>query len=79
MMNKLRKLISDTILVVIGNAVLAFGVAVFAVPSRLIYGGATGLSFIIEHFTSFNYATVVFVINMFMLVLGFVVLGKSSL
>lgn len=77
MMNKLRKLISDTILVVIGNAVLAFGVAVFAVPSRLIYGGATGLSFIIEHFTSFNYATVVFVINMFMLVLGFVVLGKK--
>lgn len=76
-MHSIQRILRDTVLVVIGNLFLAFGVAVFAVPSQLIYGGATGLALIIEHFISLNYASIVFVINMLMLVLGYFVLGKQ--
>ncbi len=76
-MHSIQRILRDTLLVVIGNLFLAFGVAVFAVPSQLIYGGATGLALIIEHFISLNYASIVFVINMLMLVLGYFVLGKQ--
>ena len=76
-MHSLKRVIRDSLLVVLGNAVVAFGVAVFAVPSDLIVGGATGLSLSIEQFVSVNYATIVFGINMVMLIIGFLVLGKK--
>ena len=75
-MHNVNKIIRDTALVVIGNAILAFGVAVFAVPANLIIGGASGLSLIFSQFIPINYATIVFFINMVMLVVGFFVLGK---
>lgn len=73
----MKKVISDIVLVLLGNAVLAFGYAVFAIPANLIVGGATGIALIIERFSIFNYATIVFFINMAMLVLGFFILGKK--
>lgn len=77
MHDSIKRTIRDTLLVVIGNAILAFGVAVFAVPSNLIVAGATGIALIICKFISIDYASIVFVINMIMLVLGFFVLGKK--
>lgn len=76
-MHSLVRFIRDVIFVTIGNIVLAFGVAVFAVPANLIVGGATGLSLILNQFIPINYATIVFGINMIMLVLGYFVLGKK--
>lgn len=76
-MYSIKRLVRDSILVVLGNAILAFGVAVFAVPADLIVGGATGLSLVFGHFIPINYATIVLAINMVMLVLGFVMLGKK--
>lgn len=76
-MRNMKKIIRDSLLVVIGNAIVAFGIAVFAVPANLIVGGATGLSLIIGHFIPLNYATIVFGINLVMLMVGFLVLGKK--
>ena len=64
-------------MVLIGNAILAFGYAAFALPSELIVGGATGIALIVEHFTMIDYTIVVFVINMIMLAVGYMVLGKK--
>ena len=63
-MHQAKHLVRDTLIVLLGNLVLAFGVAVFAVPSNLIVAGATGIALIICEFISVNYATVVFIINM---------------
>lgn len=76
-MHSIARLMRDVIFVTIGNIILAFGVAVFAVPAHLIVGGATGLSLIFNQFIPINYATIVFGINMIMLVLGYFVLGKK--
>ena len=76
-MHSLVRFIRDAIFVTIGNIILAFGVAVFAVPANLIVGGATGLSLILNQFIPINYATIVFGINIIILVLGYFVLGKK--
>ena len=73
----MRKLIIHTIIVLIGNALLALGYAAFAIPTNLIVGGATGIALCVEHFTSIDYALIVFAINMMMLVVGYFVLGKT--
>ena len=73
----MKKLLIHTLLVLIGNALIAIGYAAFAIPSNLIVGGATGLALCIEHFTSIDYTIIVFVINMLMLVIGYKVLGKA--
>lgn len=71
------KWLIDVGIVIVGNILLAFGFAVFAIPANLIVGGATGVGLIVENLFGVNYATTVFLINMIMLVLGYFVLGKK--
>lgn len=73
----MKKLLRDLICVLIGNALVAFGYAAFAIPADLIVGGATGIALIGEKFTSFDYSTIVFIINMVMLMIGYKMLGKK--
>jgi len=70
-------MITDVVLVLLGNAILAFGYAVFAIPTDLIVGGATGLALVFSRFIPVSYTAVVFIINMTMLVLGYWCLGKK--
>lgn len=63
--------------IVVGNVLLALGYAIFAVPSNLIVGGATGIGLIVDRLTGIDYALVVFILNMAMLVLGYCYLGRS--
>lgn len=73
----MKKLLRDIVLVLLGNALVAFGYAAFAIPTNLIVGGATGLSLIISRFVSLDNAMIVFGINMIMLILGYYTLGKK--
>lgn len=76
-MNNMKKLILDTILVVIGNILLAFGTAAFLVPSGIIAGGATGLSLIITRFIPLSLSTTLLIVNVFMITIGYVFIGKK--
>ena len=49
-MSNTKKLITDTLLVILGNLLLAFGVTAFLVPSGMITGGATGVALLLEQF-----------------------------
>ncbi|MCD7839393.1 MAG: YitT family protein [Erysipelotrichaceae bacterium] len=73
----MKKVISDILLVLIGNAILAFGYAVFAIPADLIVGGATGIALTLEKIINIDYTNIVFVLNMIMLVVGLIFLGKT--
>ncbi|MCD8027216.1 MAG: YitT family protein [Erysipelotrichaceae bacterium] len=73
----MKKVISDILLVLIGNAILAFGYAVFAIPADLIVGGATGIALTLEKLINIDYTNIVFVINMIMLIFGLIFLGKN--
>ena len=65
------------ILILIGNAVLAFAIAAFILPARLIAGGTTGLALLGEHFFGLRISLSVLIVNIVMFVLGFWILGKK--
>jgi uncharacterized membrane-anchored protein YitT (DUF2179 family) len=61
-----------------GNALLAFLVAAFIMPFGIIMGGTTGIGIVLESFwPSLDVALVVLVLNMALLLLGLVVLGRK--
>ena len=74
--HSLKRIILDIVLVLFGNACVAFGYAAFAIPIDLIVGGATGIGLLISQLIPIDYTTVVFIINMIALVLGYMILGK---
>ena len=74
--HSLKRTILDIVLVLFGNACVAFGYAAFAIPIDLIVGGATGIGLLISQLIPIDYTTVVFIINMIALVLGYMILGK---
>lgn len=76
MMSK-KKIITDTILVIIGNLVLAFGIQAFLVPSGMISGGATGVALFLTKFIPLHLSSILLVINVILFVVGFVFLGKK--
>lgn len=73
----MKKFLVDVICVLIGNAILAFGYAVFALPANLIVGGATGIGLICENFTGLSHTSVVFIFNVLMLMAGLIFLGRA--
>lgn len=73
----MRNKIMKVLVMVLGNALLAYGFAVFAIPANIIVGGATGVGLIIEKALGIDYTLCVFILNMVMLWLGYVCLGKA--
>lgn len=57
---------------------LLFGVTAFIKPHGIIMAGTTGIGLAISRFFPVDTATAVLILNMFMLLLGLLVLGKNS-
>ena len=62
--------------IVVGNAMYALTVVLFLMPSGLITGGATGIALAVNKAVGLPVSGVLFVINITMLVLGWMVLGS---
>ena len=63
--------------ILLGNGLLAFAVEAFIVPHGIIMGGTTGIAIVLERVLPLDMATIVFILNALLLVLGGVVLGKK--
>lgn len=74
-MNKYLKRILEILLVVLGNCLYAFGVAMFIIPGGLITGGTTGIGLFVEDVTGLPVTIVVFVFNVLMFLIGLFVFG----
>ncbi len=73
-----RKILSsvyDFLMLAAGSFLYALSVTVIIDPNMLSAGGVTGISTLIHHFTSIPTGFLVFVINIPILILGFVKLG----
>lgn len=64
-------------LITISTFLVAFGTYVFKFPNNFSFGGVTGLAIILAKVIPFSASTITFVINMALLSVGFVFLGKS--
>lgn len=70
----------NSVVLVFGNALYAFAVAAFVMPSEIVVGGVTGISIFLEKFIPESWpievSYIVFVINAGLFILGSIVLGK---
>ena len=61
----------------LGNVLYALTVKVFLLPANLVSGGATGIALAANHLTGVSVSGFLFLVNMSMLILGLIVLGKA--
>ena len=73
----MKKRVYETIMIIIGNLILAFGLCAFVTPVGLISGGASGIGIAVKSITGINISYTVYVINFIMVVIGFIFLGKK--
>ena len=80
-MKKTKKELKDyfvtTVLIVFGNALLAFDVAAFIIPHDIVMGGTTGIAIMLNKLFGLDTALVVFVLNTLLLFIGLAVIGKK--
>lgn len=79
-MKKRLKLLStaqEYAFLTIATLIMVVGIYVFKFPNNFSFGGVTGIAVILAKVTSITPGTWTFLINMALLVLGFVMLGKS--
>ena len=73
----IRRTIFEYALITVASLILIIGVYFFKFPNHFSFGSVTGLAVVLSAVTSLSASTLNFVINMLLLVLGFVFLGKS--
>lgn len=74
---KILKNLLDWGMIAAGNALLAFLVAAFVKPHGIIAAGTTGISLALARFLPVDVALAVLLLNLLMLLLGLIVLGKK--
>ncbi len=57
--------------------VLVIGIYVFKFPNHFSFGGVTGIAVLLEEFLPFSASTLTLVMNMMLLIVGFLFLGKE--
>lgn len=85
--HKLKKSLWTAVCILVGNTLLAFLVAAFVMPHNILVGGTTGISIFVNKVLSpilpsnmaflADTASVAFVLNMILLFLGLILLGKK--
>ncbi len=64
-------------LILLGSFLYAISTLLFIFPHSLLLGGTSGISVILESFLHFSPGTILMVINSFLIVLAFILLGKE--
>lgn len=69
--------IADMLLVLLGNAIMAWGIDAFIVGHHIITGGVSGIGLIVQNFAPIPVSVTVLVINVAALVVGLFFLGRQ--
>ena len=73
----MKKVIGEYALILLGSLLYAVSTILFIFPNGLLLGGTSGISVILEAFLPFTPGTILTVINLALIVLAFVVLGRE--
>ena len=72
-----RSKINNLLLVLLGNVLYAFAIKLFLLPADLISCGTTGIGLVVEHFLHIPLSVFIFLFNLVMLTLGWLILGRQ--
>lgn len=69
----------DTLIIIFGAGVYALGVHCFTAPNNIAPGGVTGIATIISYVTGAKLGTLISVINIPLLIAGFILLNRKTM
>ena len=72
-----KEIVKEYSVITISTLIIVFGVYFFKFPNNFTFGGVTGLSIIIGHISPISPGTANLIINILLLIIGFLVLGKK--
>ncbi len=73
---KIPKLLYDIPIIIIGGFLFACGVKTFAAPNGIASGGISGIAVIISHLTGLNEGILYLILNVPIMIIGFIFLGR---
>ncbi len=74
---KYKLVIKDYLLILIGSILYALSTILFIFPSGLLLGGTSGISVILTSVLPFTPGGILTVINLALIILAFIILGKE--
>ena len=74
---KAKRVLEEYAVLTVATLILVVGVYVFKFPNNFSFGGVTGIAVVLAAVLPFSPGDITFIINMVLLVVGFVFLGKS--
>lgn len=75
--NKKLSTVKEYALMTLGSLLIALEVHLFEIPNGFTIGGVSGLGIALGKVLNFNPATFIVILNVFLLILGFIFLGRS--
>lgn len=79
MKSTVTRWIRDIVVIIIGSAVYSLGVHIFISPNSIAPGGATGIAVIIAEFAPIKVGTLILLLNIPLIITGFIKLNKSTM
>ena len=76
-MGKIVRRLLETGIVILGNCLYAFGIAMFILPGNLMTGGGTGIALFVNEVTGLPVPIFVFGFNIIMFLVGLAVFGRK--
>lgn len=76
--SKIKRDIADFAIMTAGVVIMTLGVYFFKIPNGFSTGGVSGVGVLLGKITSISPATFISVINVFLLLVGFIFLGKET-
>jgi len=73
-----KNIVPRFIVLMIGTFLLAFTYTTFLLPNNIITGGVSGLGVIAKHLFGFNPATFILIVNILLIAISFIFLGKEK-
>lgn len=76
-MGKVKRTLEEYAILTVATLILVVGVYVFKFPNNFSFGGVTGIAVVLSAVMPATPGNITFIINMVLLVVGFIFLGKS--
>lgn len=73
----MKAMVKEYSIVTIGTLIVASGVFFFMLPSNVVAGSLTGLVMVLTNFIPIKISVLTFILNAFLLVIGFIFIGKE--
>ena len=78
-LQSVKRWVLDTLIIIFGAGIYALGVHCFTAPNNIAPGGVTGIATIISYVTGAKLGTLISVINIPLLIAGFILLNRKTM